>query len=98
METICQARRSVVLLTRFSIRLLNYVKGISLTVDQYKALLEAIPEVNAHLGTLGVEVNASAVIDGGSEEEAEPQKRIKPKKTKKEEKANIEATSDEEDE
>lgn len=63
-------------------------------MDQYKALLTSIPELNAHLGTLGVDVKTPELPDEDSEEEAKPKKRVRAKK----EKANIEATSDEEEE
>ncbi|CZT02763.1 uncharacterized protein RAG0_09782 [Rhynchosporium agropyri] len=69
-------------------------KGISLTVDQYKILLEIIPKVNTHLKGMGIDVAASEVPDGESEEERVPKKRVKPTK---QEKANIEATSDEDE-
>ena len=62
-----------------------------MTIDQYKAFLKAIPEINASLGKMGVNVGGSNVMDDESEEEAKPQKRVKAK----EEKSNIEATSEE---
>lgn len=68
-------------------------QGISLTIDQYKALLQAIPEINAHLKELGVDVKGSAMSEDEVEEVVKPQKRVRAKK----EKPNIEATSDEED-
>lgn len=70
-------------------------KGISLTVDQYMALLRSIPEINANLRNRGVEVNVSAAADTEeSEAETKPQKRVKAKP----EKSNIETTSEEDDE
>jgi len=69
-------------------------KGISLTVDQYKAFLKAIPEINAHLSELGIKFDAFADVEDESEKEEKPQRRIKAKKA---EKANIEATSDEDE-
>ncbi|PVH80720.1 PC4-domain-containing protein [Cadophora sp. DSE1049] len=69
-------------------------KGLSLTIDQYKNLLNAIPNINKHLKGLGIDVSASAISDEESEEEV-PKKRVK---AKKEAKANIEATSEEDDE
>jgi len=67
-----------------------------LTVDQYKALLKAIPEINASLKQQGIDVGRSAA-DDDDEEEAEletvPKKRVRTKT----EKANIDATSDEEE-
>ena len=67
------------------------VKGISLTVDQYKALLVAVPHINASLQEKGIDISGEAPDDKG-EKETKP-KISKPKK----EKANIEATSDEEE-
>jgi len=71
-------------------------KGISLNVDQYKALVKAIPSINAQLKEMGVDVgeSADAMDEDEVEEEPKPQKRIKAKKA---EKANIEATSDEDE-
>jgi len=72
-------------------------KGISLSIDQYQALLRAIPEINAGLKDAGIDVSPNAVGgDVDEEEEEKPQKKVKAK-TKKS-KANIEATSDEEEE
>ncbi|RDL37473.1 SsDNA-binding transcriptional regulator [Venustampulla echinocandica] len=71
-------------------------KGISLTIEQYKALLQVIPDINASLKSMGVEVEAStAMEEDHSEVEALPRTRVKPKK---ETKSNIDATSDEDDE
>ena len=70
-------------------------QGISLTVDQYKALLEVLPKLNTHLKGMNIDVSTTAVPDEESEEEEKPKKRVK---AKKQEKANIEATSDEDDE
>jgi hypothetical protein len=66
-----------------------------LTVDQYSALLRAIPEINASLKRAGIDVSGPAEEenDGESETETKPPKKIKAKKDK----SNIEATSDEED-
>merc|ERR1712093_225341 len=69
-------------------------KGLSLTIDQYKNLLNAIPTINRHLKGLGIDVSASAASDEESEGEV-PKRRIK---ARKEAKANIEATSEEDDE
>jgi len=69
-------------------------KGISLTPDQYKALLKAIPRVNAQLAADGIRVDGSTAREDESEEETKPQRLIKAKKTRK---ANIEATSDEDE-
>ncbi|PBP25084.1 ssDNA-binding transcriptional regulator [Diplocarpon rosae] len=70
-------------------------QGISLSIDQYKALLKSIPELNAYIKTMGIDVSDSAVSEEESEEQAKPKKRTK---AKKQEKANIEATSDEDEE
>jgi hypothetical protein len=63
-------------------------------VDQYKALLQAIPAINAQLKDMGIALDesADAMDEDESEKDEKPSKRIKAKKT---EKANIEATSDE---
>ncbi|KAF8865081.1 hypothetical protein BDZ45DRAFT_736723 [Acephala macrosclerotiorum] len=72
-------------------------KGISLTVDQYKALLKFIPKMNAYLESQGIKISGSADDDDEMKEEAEakPQRKAK---TKAKSKSNIEATSDEEEE
>ncbi|TAQ89416.1 hypothetical protein B7494_g2297 [Chlorociboria aeruginascens] len=68
-------------------------KGISLTVDQYKAFVNAIPEINAKLTRLGVTLEPSAEVDDESEAEVKPRKKVKAKK----ERSNIEETSDDEE-
>jgi len=87
-------------------------KGISLTVDQYKTLLKAIPEINAELRKQGVEVEAGKEeenedLEEEEEEREEEEEVAKPKeakvkkgkaRTKEKKRSNIEATSDEEDE
>ncbi|OWP05937.1 hypothetical protein B2J93_6261 [Marssonina coronariae] len=60
-----------------------------------RALLKSIPELNAHMKTMGIDVSDSAVSEEESEEQAKPKKRVKAKQQKK---ANIEATSDEDGE
>ncbi|RMJ13377.1 hypothetical protein CDV36_006982 [Fusarium kuroshium] len=68
-------------------------KGISLSVDQYNALIKAIPAINAALRAQGEKVD-------DPEEEAETAlvPVVKPKKERKRSpRANIEATSDEEE-
>jgi hypothetical protein len=74
-------------------------QGISLTADQYKALVRAIPQVNARLSSMGVDVSGSemALDEEQSEAEAKPKKRVKPAKESTS-KSNIEATSEEDDE
>ncbi|KAH8685922.1 transcriptional Coactivator p15-domain-containing protein [Tricladium varicosporioides] len=70
-------------------------KGISLTVEQYTSLLAAIPEINANLKSAGEAIGETTAMDEDqSEAETKPVKRVK---AKKETKANIEATSDEEE-
>ncbi|UNI20601.1 hypothetical protein JDV02_006672 [Purpureocillium takamizusanense] len=65
-------------------------KGISLSIEQYTALLKAAPAINEVLRTMGQDV---AGLDGAVVADT-----VKPKKEKsKRSKANIEATSDEED-
>jgi len=68
-------------------------QGISLSVDQYKEFLKAIPAINEQLRKEGHQVD-----DVGDAESAEEQENPKATKTKRESsrKANIEATSDEE--
>lgn len=69
-------------------------QGISLTVDQYKAFLEAIPEINARLKDAGVDVGGHAADNDNESDSATKQKR----KTKsKNDKSNIDATSDEDE-
>ena len=71
------------------------IQGISLSVDQYKALLKAIPALNAQLKDLGVDVGLQSTVHDDSEIERKSQRRPK---AKKEEKSNIEATSEEDEE
>ncbi|KAK5661403.1 hypothetical protein OQA88_11302 [Cercophora sp. LCS_1] len=73
-------------------------KGISLSIDQYKALLKAIPALNEELRAQGHEIgdsepSANGSADGGALL-ASPKKDKLRKKTKK---LNIEVTSDEDD-
>lgn len=64
-----------------------------MTVDQYKVLLKAIPEINATLKRGGINVGDTELPDD-DEDEDKPQKKTKAKK----EKSNIEETSDEDNE
>jgi hypothetical protein len=64
-------------------------------VDQYKALLEAIPAINASLKEAGVDINGHAVDD--EEDEAGSPAKQKRKTKPKNEKSNIDATSDEDE-
>lgn len=75
--------------------ILILLQGISLTLDQYKALVKAIPEINASLKASGVAVEESTAMDEDDEvADAKPKKRKAA--TKKETKSNIDETSDEE--
>lgn len=65
-----------------------------MTIDQYKALLKVIPEINAGLKKGGIDVGESALPDDDEEDDPKPKKRAQGKK----EKSNIEETSDEEEE
>ena len=66
-----------------------------MTVEQYKALLDAIPQINANLKEQGIDIATNAIDE---DEDAEDNKLKKRVKAKKESKSNIEATSDEEEE
>lgn len=75
-------------------------KGISLTVDQYTALLKAIPSINANLRGLGIDIGNSADGEGfvgESEAEIKPARKVRAKNNKPE-KSNIDSTSDEDGE
>jgi hypothetical protein len=77
-----------------SARVLISCQGISLTVDQYKAFLQAIPEITASLKSSGIEFDEmDVVVETKDEKEEKPQKQ----RVKKESRANIEETSDEEE-
>ncbi|KAL2260110.1 hypothetical protein VTK26DRAFT_6001 [Humicola hyalothermophila] len=68
-------------------------KGISLSLEQYKALLKVIPELNEELRAQGHAVdNPPASGSGSALVELEATKKSKPKKS------NIEETSEEEEE
>ncbi|KXJ91056.1 transcriptional Coactivator p15-domain-containing protein [Microdochium bolleyi] len=78
-------------------------KGISLSLEQYASLVNAIPSLNAELAEQGHDVPdtragalSKAVAHSSDEDEDETpvDKKKAPKKAKK---SNIEATSDEED-
>lgn len=71
------------------------MQGISLTVDQYKALVKAIPEINANLKASGIAVEESTAMDEDDEVADEKPKKRKAA-VKKETKSNIDETSDEE--
>ena len=86
---------SRILISKVGIGELTFLQGISLSIEQYQALLRAVPAINAALGTLGYSVS-----DLDSKDSAPPQI-LKKESTLKEKrpkiKSNIEATSDEED-
>lgn len=65
-------------------------QGISLPLEQYNALLKAIPAINAELITQGLDV---AEIPSGAPSKATE----KPSSDKKSKKSNIEETSDEDE-
>ncbi|KAK3989301.1 RNA polymerase [Cladorrhinum sp. PSN332] len=71
-------------------------KGISLSLEQYKALLKAIPQLNEELRSQGHEVDDPTVTTGSSRTAAV--KTEKSSKTNKAKKSNIEETSAEEEE
>lgn len=82
-------------------------QGITLPLDQYASLLEAIPKLNAELIELGHEIpqvkstplSQEKVASSDDDEDDKPvAKKKKPVSTsKKSKKSNIEATSDEEE-
>jgi hypothetical protein len=65
-----------------------------LTVDQYKAFLQAIPQINASLKSSGIEFDEMKSI---AESKDEPEEKLQKRAGKKESRANIEETSDEEE-
>ncbi|KAL2023159.1 hypothetical protein VTK56DRAFT_3765 [Thermocarpiscus australiensis] len=69
-------------------------KGISLSLDQYKALLAVIPELNEELRSQGHAIDNPPSSGTGDV----PTKAEKPGKSKKPKKSNIEETSEEEEE
>ncbi|KAI1176540.1 transcriptional Coactivator p15-domain-containing protein [Nemania sp. FL0916] len=72
-------------------------KGIMLSLEQYNALLGAIPDVNAELQSKGFQVS-STPADAPSSSALEPVTESPSKKERKrKKKMNIEATSDEEE-
>ncbi|CEJ82489.1 hypothetical protein VHEMI02549 [[Torrubiella] hemipterigena] len=74
-------------------KLLPGKKGISLSLEQYTTLVRAIPGINAHLRSLGQLANTSDDVDDDDAAASKPSRKAKTKA----EKANIDATSDEEE-
>ncbi|KAL2264687.1 hypothetical protein VTJ83DRAFT_7197 [Remersonia thermophila] len=70
-------------------------KGISLTLEQYKALLRVLPELNASLQAEGHDVGSLPSGPGGTEEAAAASS--KSTKAKKPKRSNIDATSEEDE-
>lgn len=68
-----------------------------LNIEQYQALIGAVPAITKELGKHGVKVaGGDAAEDDAEEEEEEEEKPAKSKKkASKSKKANIDATSDE---
>ncbi|KAJ4416249.1 hypothetical protein N0V82_006853 [Gnomoniopsis sp. IMI 355080] len=72
-------------------------KGISLSIEQYQSLLSLVPSINEQLRKNGVALaNDAAVQDDGLDEVVEASKKAKNSKAESK-KANIEATSDEDE-
>ncbi|KAH6844973.1 transcriptional Coactivator p15-domain-containing protein [Chaetomium sp. MPI-CAGE-AT-0009] len=69
-------------------------KGISLSLDQYNALLKAIPELNDKLRSEGHEVGGVPAAEATDA----PVKADRSSKSKKSSKANIDVTSEEDEE
>ncbi|KAI0838646.1 PC4-domain-containing protein [Hypoxylon sp. FL0890] len=75
-------------------------KGIMLTPEQYNKLLEAIPSINAELGDKGHGTPALSSVAPAEDAPDSPEKTKPAKKAKSDEKkakANIEATSEEDE-
>lgn len=71
-------------------------QGISLSIEQYQALLGLVPSINEQLRNNGVALDDDEVGNGGLDEPVKASK--KAQKSKAEfKKANIEATSDEDE-
>jgi hypothetical protein len=77
--------------------LIFFLQGISLPIDQYRALLQAIPDINAALAAMGESVESDAAGVEAKSGAAARKARVKARKAgDKEQKANIDETSDEE--
>lgn len=66
-------------------------------MEQYKAFLKAVPEINARLRDAGIDVAESAGAAADGDEPDLPKKDKKKKAKAKNDRLNIDATSDEED-
>lgn len=75
---------------------LTLSKGISLSIEQYQALVGLVPSINEQLRKHGVALDAGAVENDGSTETGGAGKKAK-KSTAEARKSNIEATSDEDE-
>ncbi len=75
--------------------LTQLLKGISLSVEQFNTLLRIIPSIAAAAAIEGATIEGfkPAATDNGEEDNESAPRRVKPKP----EKANIEATSDEDE-
>lgn len=74
----------------------NKYQGIMLSIDQYKALAGLVPAINDELRKKGVSIDGKENdSDESDEQHAKPTKKSKDKSVSK--KANIEATSDEDE-
>lgn len=78
-----------------AVTLLNLnTQGISLSVDQYKEFLKAIPAINEQLRKEGQDVDDVGGSDSAEKQDIPREKKKIAKESSR--KANIEATSDEE--
>ncbi|KAF3761183.1 PC4-domain-containing protein [Cryphonectria parasitica EP155] len=74
-------------------------KGIMMSIDQYRSLANLVPSINAELRKNGVAIDNDAVDDGQpSGGKAMEAGKISKKVKSEAKRANIEATSDEDDE
>lgn len=72
-------------------KLLHGKKGISMPVDQYAALLKLLPSISGKLREMG------QLVDTPDKPEGDTATMVKKSKKEKSDKANIEATSDEDE-
>ncbi|KAK4191172.1 putative RNA polymerase II transcriptional coactivator [Podospora australis] len=73
-------------------------KGISLSLDQYKAFLKVIPQLNEELRSQGLDVGDVSVSSSSSASAKKPAASVAETSSKKAKKSNIEQTSEEEEE